>query len=482
MALALVLFLVVVITLYAYNPYSLMDRFGASSTTFVIVSGALLVCGLLGAIGATKSSTLPPGMVAGLQTMLVLFVIVAMFYNLGLFSGMYAPFWIGLALIMGGVAAKLFLTGPAWVQLASLVASVSVLGFVMWATGAFAADQSVGGYIWDALLATAILALLYKAFPFKELMSAHPASQTVLDTMMYLPCKLSSATGSIADTLYQTSVGRVVMDSTSWLASCVAVPMLGMAKESFSLSFSASRHMWGLLAFEAVLITAWFTQGMAKRAWLLRGTRQLQDAPLLLTSEHTLGTYADLNGEPAQDETMTPVYSYALSLWLRFEAVPPSFSTYVPVLSYGGTPLIEYNAKQNTVRVSVAGGTEIMRRTVWSDRHVRLQRWNHFVVNMSHGTMDLFYNGELVASAIEVVPYQRFDALVCGHNENGVLGEICNVMYYTHPLRAARVQEIWEEFGSRSPPTAPRSRVFGVTVPKMDNSVARDLHDWYTSA
>ena len=45
--------------------------------------------------------------------------------------------------------------------------------------------------------------------------------------------------------------------------------------------------------------------------------------------------------------------------------------------------------------------------------------------------MDVFLNGELVASRPNIAPYMTYENITSGSN-NGIEGGICNVMYYDH--------------------------------------------------
>ena len=45
------------------------------------------------------------------------------------------------------------------------------------------------------------------------------------------------------------------------------------------------------------------------------------------------------------------------------------------------------------------------------------------IINYQEGTMDIFYNGDLVKSVGNIVPYMEFDLLSVG-NSRGVNGEV----------------------------------------------------------
>jgi hypothetical protein len=74
------------------------------------------------------------------------------------------------------------------------------------------------------------------------------------------------------------------------------------------------------------------------------------------------------------------------------------------------------------------------------------------VINYSGGILDIFYNGELVKSANNIVPYMKLDSMVIG-SANGINGAICNVMYYKHVLEAKQIAYLYNSVKNSTPPT-----------------------------
>ena len=81
-----------------------------------------------------------------------------------------------------------------------------------------------------------------------------------------------------------------------------------------------------------------------------------------------------------------------------------------------------------------------------------LQKWNNIIINYSGGTFDVFLNGELVKSSIEVVPYYTLDNLTIGEN-GGIKGGICNVIYFRHALSSPNIYYLYNLIKNRTPPT-----------------------------
>jgi hypothetical protein len=142
-------------------------------------------------------------------------------------------------------------------------------------------------------------------------------------------------------------------------------------------------------------------------------------------------------------------YKYALSAWFNINPQPPntnsSYGVYTNILNYGKKISIEYNGGLNTLRVmaEVANANpadpadpeennKIVE--VYKTKEVIYQKWNNIVINYDDGFIDVFLNGALVGTIQGVAPYMTEDTIKSGADK-GLYGGICNVVYYTHPLK-----------------------------------------------
>jgi hypothetical protein len=90
-------------------------------------------------------------------------------------------------------------------------------------------------------------------------------------------------------------------------------------------------------------------------------------------------------------------------------------------------------------------------RILYKNKNVLLQRWNNMVLNYNGGILDIFLNGELVKSAIGVVPYHTLDNLTIGQ-EDGLNGGICNVVYFRNALNSLNLYFIYNVVKNHNPP------------------------------
>ena len=195
------------------------------------------------------------------------------------------------------------------------------------------------------------------------------------------------------------------------------------------------------------------------------GGTVLVDNPISLDTESTVSSFHLLNPETPDKLT----YAYAISCWVYFDSFPPNTSSAyrrrTNILSYGKLPYIQYEGENRTLFIGVKRNAELneeqnkegqnkeesnlpqnrqyLDHDLFVKKDVLLQKWNHIVVNYSNGTIDIFYNGELVQSANEVVPYMTFDSFIVGE-ANGVKGNIDDVVYYDKALNISEIEKIRE--------------------------------------
>jgi len=217
---------------------------------------------------------------------------------------------------------------------------------------------------------------------------------------------------------------------------------------------------------------------------------------------YSLGNYIELHGSESFD------YKYAISCWIYIDAaganMNANYNKYTSLLNcFGSKPNVLYNGKRNTLMITMDQNQNAARtslgdlvdvddegnRIVYMNDQFLLQKWNNLIINYNGGTMDIFLNGELVQSSIEVVPYYRYDLFTIGEN-NGVKGGICNVVYYKEPLEAQNIYMIYNTAKHLTPPvvddsinlpierinpTVIKQRVHSKIVKPVDSKIVRPV-------
>jgi hypothetical protein len=88
---------------------------------------------------------------------------------------------------------------------------------------------------------------------------------------------------------------------------------------------------------------------------------------------------------------------------------------------------------------------------LFETKKVLFQRWNNIVINYDRGTMDVFLNGELVGSRPGIAPYMTYESIGVGAN-NGIQGGISNVIYYKDNLTRSYIELMYQALKGRAEP------------------------------
>ena len=216
-----------------------------------------------------------------------------------------------------------------------------------------------------------------------------------------------------------------------------------------------------LLVFAIILICIYYTYPSLVEKVTLQGGELLVNKPVNIDILSTLASYQDLNGSDDLE------YTYGLSFWLFIDSMPPntraSYNNFTSVLNYGNKPNVLYQASTNTLMITMdqkgltKDNTTLLDfdengdRIIYKREGILLQKWNNIVINYNGGTLDIFYNNELVKSAIGVVPYMTLDSLTIG-TDNGIVGGICNVVYFKRPLTVTNMYILYNMVKDKTPP------------------------------
>jgi len=352
--------------------------------------------------------------------------------------------------------------------------------------GVFEQDASKpetwGHTIFNLLLFCTMLGVIYKLANAGGFLDKNPYYRLVLNTLLYIPCLLV-----------------VIINNISQL--------FGLTKSSTETFSPPNPFEIKMLMLSLVLLTLYFLwffliKKKLQSLYFKQGGKQLINQPIQTDVLTNVISYQSLSGGDTFD------YQYAMSFWFYLDSLPPStnasYNKVIPILSYGQNPTVKYSSPNNTLYITIKqkntetnSASEIIEKEIeikpetidqWnnekdkindaienvknmpfgndkdSDGHriiyshpdVKLQKWNHILLNYNGGTLDVFYNGRLVKSAIGVVPYMNFDMLTVG-TENGISGNIANLMYFKHPLDILTINTLYTSFKDKNPPVIPEN-------------------------
>ncbi len=342
-----------------------------------------------------------------------------------------------------------------------------------------ASEPATWGYIiFNLLLFCAMLGVIYKLANAGGFLDKNPYYRLILNILLYIPCLLVIIIDKISKLLGLKQSSTEAFSPPNPFEIKMLILSLGLLGGYF-LWFSLLKKYFQSLYFK-------------------RGGKQLINQPVQTDILTNVTSYQSLSKSDTFD------YQYAMSFWFYIDSFPPStnasYNKIVPILSYGENPTIKYSSANNTLYITVkqnidGNSLEDLKKDIelnpeiidkWknekdkinnsiedaknmrfsndvdTDGHriiydhpdVQLQKWNHILLNYNGGTLDVFYNGRLVKSAIEVVPYMKFDMLSVG-SDNGISGNIANLMYFDHPLDILTINTLYTSLMDKNPPVIP---------------------------
>ena len=294
-------------------------------------------------------------------------------------------------------------------------------------------QTGTASFILNLLLVLVVLMLIYKTInvelPGKSNSKKDSFFSLIFNLILYIPCVLSG--------IFSSGVKTATGDNSETISSIL------------------------LLIIAIILVIAYYKFPSLIALFTLQGGELLVNKPVNTNTLYTLASYEELNGTDKFE------YQYGLSFWVFLDANSPSTSSasnkFVSLLNYGNKPNILYRASTNTLMITMEqkGLTknknklidfdENGNRIIYKQNGVLLQKWNNIIINYAGGTLDIFFNNELVKSAIEVVPYMTLDNLTIGTNE-GVNGGICNVVYFKTPLTTTKMHILYNMVKDKTPP------------------------------
>lgn len=324
--------------------------------------------------------------------------------------------------------------------------------FVMNGISAASSASSIFRLIVNVLIIIVIAALVYKLISYTSVYQESPLIQLIVNVIFYIPCLLVSF---IDNFLKITGLDELAVK----------------IKNKKSGLFNPSRTDYVLLVIAIILNIIYFVYPYVATNNATRGGKLLLDKPIYTNKVTVLDTYQNLNGS---SEIEYFSYTYAISFWVYIDAATPdmsiAYNKYTTLLNYGNKPNVMYRGKDNTLMITMEDFgpntpannkikefqknyelDDLGNRIIYVKSDVLLQKWNNIIINYNGGTLDIFYNGELVRSAIEVIPYMKKDVLSVG-TEKGIHGGICSVYYFNKTLNIQQIYNLYN-FGPNNDKT-----------------------------
>jgi len=361
-----------------------------------------------------------------------------------------------------------------------------IYGMLSW-LGTFNQESYSSSHILNFIMLIGMLGIIWKLVNSGGYLEKNPVFQLIVNTILYIPCLLVNIVDYFTGQYKQTKKTEV---SLLLLA-------LGIFAGFFLIKFILYPR----------ISTMYYGQG----------GKIFVNNPIPTDKQTSVASYQELNLDKEVNKTTDDMdsdlqntsekynYQYAISFWFYLDSFPPSTSSaynkVTNILSYGENPCIRYDAVNNTILVTVKndGDSRIAlrksekmyntntnrnmkegfdvsdiktkieevktmpiamdlddmgNRIIYKQPNVLLQKWNNIIINYNGGTLDVFYNGELVKSAIEVVPYMKFDMLTVGSDE-GISGNVANLVYFDKNIDYMNVRTIYNSLYKSNPPIIP---------------------------
>jgi hypothetical protein len=326
----------------------------------------------------------------------------------------------------------------ALVSLFGIIFSGILIAYLVYSLRGLSSKTGITNFVLSVILILSVLTIIYKLI-FVKLPSyqlnnkKNSFFELILNILLYIPCIFSG----IIDTIMKVFINEY--------------------KSNSLLSYLI------LLLLIVFIFTYLFLFPLIQSKLNTQGGKQILENPINMNILTTLSSYQQLNNSENLD------YQYGLSFWVFVDSSPPNtnenYSKYTSILNYGGKPNILYNAEKNTLMITVTQEElskkntnnkfieydENGNRIIYVNDNFLLQKWNNIIINYNGGTLDIFLNGELVKSSIEVLPYMKYDSLTVG-STNGINGGICNVIYFKNPLVLPSIYYIYNSLKNSNPP------------------------------
>lgn len=449
-----------------------LTRIGLFSGIGFLIFLIITVAGILGYPGGFTSGTELAGSskttkVSGIVILLIIiFILWILFFGVLSFSDVKMRDSGGnLDTSMANITK---IARQVFMLLFGLIFSGILIGFLVTGVEGLSSKSGIISFILNLVIVLVILVLVFKLVTGGTYYKKSPFFRLIVNTLLYIPCIL---VGILDPILSFLGFGAGVVGKAGLNAGKTGLSGLWHGlMTTIEATKNTPTAYYILLVVTILLYVIYFFLGSQVQTNISKqGGTLLVNSPVYTNSENSIGLYDNLNGT-SDDNPYN--YKYAISFWVFIDAMSPNISSslnkYTSLLNYGNKPNVLYNASENTIMITLendgepAVGSDSRLRNpqdldasgniiVYKLPNVLLQKWNNIVINYSNGTLDIFYNGQLMKSVNEAVPQMSKDTLTIGSN-GGINGGICNVTYFNTSVTMPQIYYLYNLVKNKNPP------------------------------
>jgi hypothetical protein len=303
--------------------------------------------------------------------------------------------------------------------------------------------SGITNFIVNSIFIVIILGIFFRLLTSTEYYNKSPLLKLIVNSIFYIPCLLYA----LIEGAYNT-----ILRLYGFTKKIQGIPGIrGISQKEETENYVWLFILVIILYFIYYVVYPYFKYHNETQNGLL-----LVNKPISIRDQTVLASYQTLHGSEKFD------YQYGLSFWLYLDSENPSINLasqkYTSVINYGDKFHVVYNVKLNTMRIITKNNGNITNvldeegnTILFEKNNILLQKWNNIILNYNGGTLDIFYNGLLEKSKIEIVPFMEFDDLVVG-TSRGIFGRICNVNYFKKPLMSEQIYNLYHSLKNKNPP------------------------------
>jgi hypothetical protein len=228
-----------------------------------------------------------------------------------------------------------------------------------------------------------------------------------------------------------------------------------------------------ILFIYGIICLVYFFYDYFYKIYYVSGGLSLLNDSVKLNKEKIVASYLDIYDGSINTTTQkyNNYYKYAVSFWFYIDSNPPntnkSYNEDTNIINYGYNPFVSYNPSTNTLKVSLLDLTALnkcinsglekqkcinkLSNVIYENKNFKLQKWNNMIFIFNSGTLDIFYNNNLVKSGIGIPNISSLNPLISGSNM-GLNGKICNILYFKKSLDLELIEKLYNLSKNKNPP------------------------------